>query len=92
MDKRPCELEATRSLLEFLCSNYPKLLGMEEYTHPIKGVCTLVIIRPYSSVRVDIDNILWVKFDIHDNILSILTEAPGVLYNMNHFIVDETVM
>lgn len=92
MDRRPAELDATKKLVEFLCINYSDLLAMEEYTHPVKGVCTALVIKPYSYVSVDISNIMWIKFDIHDNELQILTSSPGVLYNMKNFIKDGTVM
>lgn len=92
MDKRPAEIEATRKILELLCNEYPDLLELEEYTHPIKGVCTSVIMKSYSSVRVDLENILFVLYDILNNTLSILTDSPKVLYSFKNFIKDETVM
>jgi len=91
MDKRQAEIDAIKNACQFLCDGFPNFFKLSEYTHPVKGVCSSLILKNYKT-QVDISNVSDIILNFNDNRIIIKTEMPDNTFIVNKFVLDETVM
>jgi hypothetical protein len=92
MEKRQAEIAGMKVIAEFLCNTYPQFFELAEYTHPVKGVCTSLVLKNYESTQIDVSNIDTIRFNLESYRLVIVTTQPVNTYTFNKFIVDESVI
>ena len=92
MDKRNAEIDGVKLACDFLCSSYPQFFELSEYTHPVKGVCTSLVLKTYGGTQVDLSNFVELRLNFDENRILMITEHPTNIYTFNKFITDESVM
>lgn len=79
-----------KSQFQFLSEKFPTEFKIDEYTHPIHGVCISVkFIR--DDLLIDINNIEQISINVFDNCLEVITELPKRKIVYSKLIQDEMV-
>jgi hypothetical protein len=92
MEKRTAEIEHASKVCQFLCNTYPQFFAMSEYTHPVLGACTSLVIKNYDNTNLDVANITEIRFEMDNNKIIVVADKPTRSFVFNKIVIDETVM